>query len=224
MTYAINSLDTREIDPTKVRDLRPEALDADGRIRILPAAFWAATTVDERAMFGSSTGHYSFPTVELVDYLKEFIAGRLAIEVGAGNGVLAQALGIPATDNFQQRMPQYQKLYESMGQAIVPYGPNVIDMPAGHAVRYYRPDVVIGCWVTHKFDPKQPHREGNEIGLDEDDLLDHCAEYVLIGNDEVHKHKPIWDRPHVIKHAPFVYSRAFNGSPDFLVVFRGLKR
>lgn len=212
-----------EINTLETRDLRPDVLDENGRIRILPASFWAATTVHERAAFGARTGHYSFPTTELVARLQVSTAGRVAIEVGAGNGVLAEALGIPATDNFQQRMPRYHLYYASIEQAIVPYGENVIDMDASHAVRYFKPDVVIGCWVTHKFDPKQPQREGNEIGLDEADILRHCAEYIFVGNELVHQHKPIWDCPHKRLYPPYVFSRAFNGSRDFLAVFKGQK-
>lgn len=216
-------IDTREIDQAITRDLRPEALDENGRIRILPAAFWDTTTVDERSMFGCQTGHYCFPTVELVAKLKELIAGRTAIEVGSGNGVLAAALGIPATDNFQQRMPQYRLFYEATGQATVPYGDNVVDMHASRAVRHYKPDVVLGCWVTHKFNPKRLDKGGNEIGLDEADVMRHCHEYIMVGNMAVHKHSSLWDYPYRILDAPYVRSRAFNGSPDFLAVFNGLK-
>lgn len=223
MTSAIETPNKRIaiIDPSQIRDLRPDVLDENGRIRILPAAFWAATTMHERGLFGVRTGHYSFPTVELVTRLQELIASRSAIEVGAGNGVLAEALGIPATDNFQQRMPQYRAFYESIEQPIVPYGANVIDMHASRAVRHFKPDVVIGCWVTHKWDPKYPDRGGNEVGLDEPDILRHCSEYIVVGNELVHQRKPIWDRKHIIEYPPFLYSRAFNGSRDFLAVFQG---
>lgn len=210
-------------DPAKIRDLRPLALDQEGRIKILPSAFWASTTVSERAVFGVRTGHYHFPTVELVQHLRTLIAGRTAIEVGAGNGVLAKALEIPATDNKQQLMPKYRAQYEAAEQPIVPYGDNIIDMNASIAVRYYKPDVVIGCWVTHLYDPKAPERKGNEIGLDEPDVLKHCQEYVMIGNEKTHKEKPVWSREHSIDYPPFVFSRAFAGGRDFLAVFQGLK-
>lgn len=209
--------------PDQIRDLRPLALDPEGRIKILPASFWAATTVSERALFGVRTGHYAFPTTELVTHLKQLIGHRTAIEVGAGNGVLAKALEIPATDNKQQLMPKYRAHYEAAQQPIVPYGDNIIEMEANHAVRYYKPDVVIGCWVTHKYDPRDHARGGNEAGLDEPDMLKHCAAYVMIGNDKVHKDKPVWNRQHTVFDLPFIFSRAFAGGRDFLAVFQGLK-
>lgn len=217
----MSALDCRVIDPSKVRDLRPEALGADGRLRVLPAAFWAATTAEERAVFGANTGIYSFPTVELVARLREIIAGRSAIEIGAGHGALAEALGIPATDSYQQRHPFYRTLYERNGLKIVPYGPHVLEMHASRAVRHFKPDVVIGCWVTHKYDPREHARGGNEVGIDEPDILRHCAAYVVIGHEEVHKHKPIWSREHSIEFPPYVYSRAMSAGRNFVAVFKG---
>lgn len=211
------------LDPSKIKDLAPDALDDNGRLRILPAAFWAKTTPDERALFGHRQGIYSFPTVELVEHLREFIGDRTAIEVGSGNGVLAAALGIRATDNYMQDQPKYRLIFAATGQPTVKYGPNVLDMDAHDAIRHFTPDVVIGCWVTHKWDPRRLAAEGNEVGIDENDLLDHVQHYVVIGNDKVHQHKAIWDLPHTKTHPDFIYSRAVNGSPDFLAVWKGKK-
>lgn len=214
-------MDAFVIDTSQVRDIRCDVLGADGRMRVLPAAFWAGTSAHERAMFGARTGIYSFPTVEFVDYLRELIAGRSAIEIGAGHGALAEALGIPGTDSYQQREPKYRKFYESNGFTIVPYGPHVVGMDASRAVRHFKPDVVIGCWVTHKYDPQQHARGGNEVGIDEADILRHCASYIVIGHEHVHRHKPIWDRKHTIAYPPFVYSRALSAGRDFVAVFDG---
>jgi hypothetical protein len=215
--------DAKVIDARNVRDLRPDALDAEGRIRVMPAAFWASTTHQERALFGSRTGIYSFPTTELVERLHDVIAGRAAIEIGAGHGVLAEALGIPGTDSFQQRLPRYRELYERSGLAIAPYGSMVAEMHASRAVRYYKPRVVIGCWVTHKYDPKQHERGGNEVGIDEPDILRHCEAYVLVGHERVHQHKPIWSRKHTIEYPSYVYSRAMEGGRDFIAIFDGAR-
>jgi hypothetical protein len=204
------------VDPSRVRDLRPEVLDQDGRLRVLPAAFWAGTTREERALLGHSTGSYGFPTVELVAHLKALIGDRSAIEIGAGNGVLAEALGIPATDNRQQEMPEYAARILAAGQPPVRYGPNIIRCDAHEAVRQYQPDVVVACWVTHRYDPARPEAGGNELGVDEADIIRNCAEYVLVGNAGVHRHKPIWKLPHEIEYPRWLYSRATNGSRDFI--------
>ena len=211
------------IDTHGLRDLGKEALGPDGRLRVMPAAFWAGTTPEERGAFGVRNGLYSFPTVELVQRLREIINGRTTIEVGAGHGVLAQALGIVATDSYQQAMPKYRALYEAMQQPIVPYGPNVEKLDALAAISMHKPQVVIGCWVTHRYDPRRPFAGGNEAGFDEEWILDNCETYVVVGNTKVHEGKAIWSRPHVIEHPSYVVSRALNGSPDFIAVWQGGK-
>jgi hypothetical protein len=207
------------LDPARVRDLSDEVLDERGRMRVLPASYWAGTTTQERGLFGYTHGIYGFPTTELVEYLQGVIAGRSAIEIGAGNGVLAEALGIPATDSRQQEVPKYREAILAAGQPLVRYGDNVIELDARRAVRRYGPDVVVACWVTHKYDRHRHRAGGNEAGVDEGAILDSC-QYVLIGNEQVHRDKRIWDRPHHIEYPPFVFSRAMNGTRDFVATWR----
>jgi hypothetical protein len=214
------------IDPANVRDLAGEALDGPGRPRILPAAWWAQTTAVERALLGHRYGIYSFPTVELVEHLRQVIGGRTAIEIGAGHGALAEALGIPATDNRQQEQPRYAAVLAATGQPPVRYGPNIIHLDAAAAVRHYQPQVVVASWVTHRYDPTRHWAGGNEIGVDEPDVLQHCDSYVFIGTDRPaarHLDKPIWDRPHHIVYPPWLYSRA-NGGRDFIAVWDANRR
>lgn len=217
-------MDAIEINPDEIRDLGDEALDEAGRLRILPASFWAATSVQERALFGHRNGLYLFPTVELVDRLRQMIGGRSAIEIGAGNGVLAQALGIPATDNKQQEMPKYRAAYELSKQPIVRYGDNIVEMNASRAVRQYKPQVVLGSWITHKYDPARHVEGGNEIGVDQRDVLLHCEQYIVVGNEHTHRFNPLWSRPHEIDYPPYVFSRASNGRREFICTWAGAKR
>ena len=206
------------IDP-RVRDLSPMALDERGALKVLPTSFWETTTPRERALFGHRHGFYLLPTVELVEHLHELIGGRSAIEIGSGNGVLAQALGIPATDNCMQRRSHYRRIYEATGQPTVTYGRNVTPLSAADAVRRHKPDVVVAAWVTHRYRQDRHWAGGNEIGVDEEDVIAHCSTYVVIGNEHVHRTKSIWDLPHTITYPPFVVSRAANGSRDFIAVF-----
>jgi hypothetical protein len=205
----------------RTRDISSEVLDEDGRLRILPAAYWATTTVAERGLLGHRHALYGFPTVELVEHLREIIGDRKAIEIGAGSGVLAEALGIVATDNHQQEVPKYRALITAAGQPVIRYGSNVVNLDAIRAVRRYRPDVVVGCWVTHKYDPHRAWAGGNEVGIDEEEVLASCQSYVLIGNERVHQHKKIWAHEHTIEYPPFVYSRALNGTRDFIATWPG---
>lgn len=216
--------DVHAIHPDQVRDLAPDVLDEQGRLRLLPAEYWAATTWQERALFGHRHGIYGLPTIELVEHLRAIIGDRRAIEIGAGHGGLADALGIPATDSRQQEDPRYRRMviHEGHGQQPVRYGDNVETYEASAAVAHYRPDVVIACWVTHRYERARPWAGGNEAGPDEGHIIDNCAEYVLIGHQRVHRHKRIWDRPHTIECPPYVFSRAGAGAGrDFIATWPG---
>lgn len=222
MTYNIPG--DHELKPAHIRDIRPEVLDANGRFQILPASFWMTISRNERLLFGLNTGIYSFPTVELVERLREIIGGRSAIEIGSGNGVLAEALGIPATDSFQQAEEKYRQIYAENDQATVPYGANVEKLTAYDAVRKYAPQVVLACWVTHKLDKDAPWRKGNEVGVDEQDILDHCEEYVFVGNSSnptMHSMKPIWRGQVSVEYPPYVFSRSKDGSRNFIATWKG---
>ena len=113
------------IDPTKVQDISSRLLDDRGRLRVSSARTLAGTTAQERLLFGVREGIYCFPTDELCEFLRSRIEGRTAIEIGAGHGVLAEALSIPATDNRQQEDPELKAYYAQIGQPTVPYGENV---------------------------------------------------------------------------------------------------
>lgn len=212
--------ETFTIDLATTRDISAGALDGNGRLRVLPAAFWAATTPAERAAFCHFQGAYLLPTVELVEHLRTLIGGRRAIEIGAGNGVLARALGITATDSRQQEREPTRSIYAARGWPPVRYGPDVVDCHASRAVRRFRPLVVVGAWITSRPDQTRSGDSGNPAGVDEADVLRHCDTYVLIGNEHTHADKALWDRPHDIEYPSWLYSRAMNGSREFIATWR----
>lgn len=189
-------MDTYLADPASIRDISPLLLDTHGRLRVVPAIILAETTAQERLLFGVRQGLYSFPTEELCDFLRNRINGKVAIEVGAGHGTLAKALNIPATDSRVQEEAAVIAHYQQIGQTTVPYGEHVEKPGAMSAVQKYKPNVVIGCWVTHVFDERRPDAGGNMFGIDEAKLIDSCDEYIVVGNEQVHAHKPIWAIQH----------------------------
>ncbi|GAB3644786.1 hypothetical protein [Ramlibacter alkalitolerans] len=213
------SIEFRRFDPYLTRDLRTEALTARGRLKVLPASFYASTSVEERAVFGARTAAYVLPTTELVEWLRRFIGGRSALEIGAGNGVLAEALGITAADSCMQRRPEIAAYYRALQQPVVQYGANVQERDAQAAVRHYKPKVVVAAWVTHKYEADRHDAGGNQDGVAEEDVIAQCESYVFIGNRHVHRGKSIWKLPHVSFEPPWLYSRAHNGSPDFIAVW-----
>ena len=216
----MSSMDVYFSDSTSVRDISDLLLDSHGRLQVIPAQVFVGTTAQERLLFGVRNGLYSFPTDELCDFLRDRIRGKSAIEIGAGHGVLARALSIPATDNRQQEEAAVKAHYRQIGQPTVPYGEHVEKLDAAAAVQKYRPNVVIACWVTHLFDTDRPEAGGNLFGVDEAGIIASCDEYIFIGNEQVHAHKPIWAIPHEKLTPPWLYSRAVNGSRDFIAIWR----
>jgi hypothetical protein len=220
---AISAMKAVRVERVRLEIIECAALDGDGRLRVAPAAFWAETTSDERAVFGHRHAAYVLPTMELVQRLHELIDGRKAIEIGAGNGVLAEALEIPATDSRQQERPKYRKILADLGQPPVRYGKNIIHLDARRAIQRYKPEVVIASWVTHRYDRNRHWAGGNEVGVVEEDILNH-AEYIFIGNEHAHHGKVIWDYPHEIEYPDYVYSRATPsralGHRDFIATWR----
>jgi len=210
----------REVSASALAAFDPTGfLDAAGQILIQPAAAYAAKTVEWRGIFGNLFGFYSFPTEELVAYLKDLIEFRSAIEIGSGNGVLAAALGIPATDSRQQEVPEIAALYEFGGMPVVRYGENVETLNYRQAIEKYRPEVVIACWVTHKWDANRPKAKGNQFGIDEEWVLANCKTYVHVGNCRTHNGKSILRRRHTTFRPPWLYSRAMNGSPNEILIW-----
>lgn len=207
------------LDPRNVRDISPDVLTEPGKPRIMPASYYKNTTPHERALFGVRHGIYGLPTEELIAWLREQIAGRSAIEIGAGHGAIAEALGIPATDSWQQADPVYAARYAQINQPVVQYGKTVEKLDAAAAIAKYKPQVVVASWVTHKWLPQRHSAGGNEMGVDEEALLDSCETYLFIGNRSVHAGKSIWSRPHKLLEPDWLFSKAANGSPDFVAIW-----
>lgn len=216
--------DIHEINLTGLRDLAPDVIDADGLPRVMPAAFYAATRPEERAWLAIRHGLYGLPTVELVDWLRARVDGRSAIEIGAGHGRLADALDIRATDNRMQEWPAIRMIYDLQGQPPVTYGPNVETVDANRAVRRYKPDVVVGSWVTHRYNPRRHSRGGNEHGPDLPAILAEVDELILVVNEKTHAKNPLMDVPHETYTPPGLYSRALTGAPDQVAVWKGTRR
>jgi hypothetical protein len=88
------------------------------------------------------------------------------------------------------------------------------------AIAKYRPQVVIACWITHRLEADRPEAGGSATGVDEAAVVGACEEYIVIGNERVHAGKPIWSLPHEKLTPLWLYSRAVNGSADFVANWR----
>jgi len=122
-----------------------------------------------------------------VAWIKAQIGGRTALEIGAGNGALGRALGIPMIDNFMQRdLPDVVAHYRMIGQPTISYGSDVTKRDANPAVRAMRPQVVVASWVTHVYREDERHRGGNMYGVDELKILEYVETYIHVGCSRVH--------------------------------------
>lgn len=142
-------------------------------------------------LWATVRGIYGIPTTQMIDWLREKIGDRKAIEIGAGNGVYGRNLGIPMYDNFMQDRPEIALIYALQKQPTVPYGADVQQMDALDAVKRHRPEVVLGVWVTQKFEEGDDH--GAMDGIDERAILavPSTQTYIVVGNLNVHGNKKI---------------------------------
>lgn len=172
--------------------LEEEIFDEAGLLKPMPAKFYSTVPDEHIALCGHKHGIYLFPTTELVNVVKEMIGSRKAIEIGAGNGCLGRALGIPMTDSHLQARSGIKILYEHMGQPPIKYPPDVIKMDAKQALQHYKPDCVVAAWVTQKW--HKGDKEGCMYGVDEWDIINKVDKYILIGNFTVHFQKRVMKR------------------------------
>ncbi len=200
------------VDASGQRDISLDCIDEHGRLRVMPARYYAQTTPEQRARLCVEQAAYCLPTHELIAFLRSEIAGRKAIEIGAGNGVVAEALGIPATDSYMQERPEIRAYYEAHHQPIVKYGPNVERLDAIVATERYRPEVLVACWLTHRWREEAPERGGNYDAPDERTLLACCQTLIFVGNTSAHAHHPLLvTSRHLHLEPDWLYSRALRG-------------
>lgn len=200
-----------DFDKIDVARIQTEAM-IDGRLKVMPSCFYNQFKQREISVFCLLNGLYCLPTTELLDLLNTLImegsASRNAIEIGAGNGTLGQGLGIPSTDSFLQDNPAIREHYRRQGQPTINYGKNVIKLDGNKAVENMRPEVVVGAWVTHRFNESEPERGGNAFGVDEQAILDQVNRYIIVGNKGVHGTKPIMSKVTRVIEGDFLFSRS----------------
>jgi len=207
--------------PSNVPDLSSQLNDEHGQLKVVPAAFYKMQRPESAAVYCVRHGCYGLPTIELCEWLRDFIGERQAMEIGAGNGVMAAHLGIRAVDNFMQNDPRIRELYQLVQQPPVRYGNAVEKIEALDAVKKYRPQVVISCYVTHRYNAAEHWRGGNMFGPDTGEILKLVEHYIHIGNEKTHSRDPLMELPHEMHYFPWLHSRASMYGRDFIGVWKG---
>lgn len=168
-----------------------------GVLKVMPSSFYKSLDENKVKLLMWKHGIYVLPTKELVDWLKENIIGG-AIEIGAGVGTIGRALKIPTTDSRMQERPEIKMMYSLSNQPTINYPYDVEKLNAEEAIIKYKPDTVIGCFITHKYEEKIG--SGNALGVQEEFILENVGRYINIGNLHTHRDKPI------LKNNPIAYN------------------
>lgn len=178
---------SRTVDTGAVRQA---VLDNEGRIKELPAAQWLRFPWEEVRMFMHEYPVYVLPTTELLDALEDLTKGLRTIEIGAGSGSIGRHLGIKMTDSYlQQDNEKVKMFYQLTGQPVIHYPSDVIKADALTAYRRFKPECILGCYVTHRW--REGMQNGNMYGVDFERLLPLVERLILVGNKHTHGENPI---------------------------------
>lgn len=200
----------------------PELLGPNGALQLLPSMAYDQIDPIALRIWCHRNYRYGLPTTELIQWLKNLIAGRSAIEIGAGAGDLCYHLGIPGTDSKVQEEPWMIDYYKLCGQTPVRYPSWVRRIDALEAVRAFQPQVVVASWVS-QISAHDRDMNGFIRGVDEGALLDTGVTYVFIGNRNVHQAKRILSRKHEEHEPYFLKSRAALPDLNVVYVWRGTR-
>lgn len=159
---------------------------------------------------------YQIITTELLEFLRNEIAGLKTIEICAGAGIISRELGIIGTDSFMQKSKLFKAHAASLGQEITKPGKHVKKYEALDAIRMFKPECVIGTFASQKttYGEYVQKIQGSPYGVDEIELLGRVLKYINIGNKDTHFGKHIFKCPHREEYYPWLVSRAFDQSKN----------
>lgn len=214
-TMKVGAANAQQILKCDLSGLEKEVL-VDGKLIVRPFEFWKNRDKNEINYFLYVHGIYVIPTDELINYLKENIIGS-TIEIGAGNGAISRTLNIPITDSRMQEREDIKMHYAMTGQPVIKYPDDVEKLDAEEAIAKYRPDTVIGCFITHKY--KEEIGNGNMYGVEEENILKAVKRYINVGNLMTHKAKPILKMKHEEHYFDWLITRSVNQSDNRIFIW-----
>ena len=196
-------INLRDVDPIRVMELADmlRGGDKNGLFAPIPWSEIKDDTPDTLNVVMQANGLYTFPTQELIDFLRQEIDDdpayepHTAIEICAGTGWIGRTLGIPITDSHMQERPDIRAAYIDQGSMPIIYPTDVEKLDALTAVRKYNPEYVIASYCTHLYGTGSL-KSGNSFGVDTRWIVQHCHRFYHIGNDDIHSRDPIMQRPH----------------------------
>jgi hypothetical protein len=121
------------------------------------------------------------------------------------------------TDSAIQSEHSIRAQFAAMEQPITEPPSDVVRIAGNDAVRKYKPSVVVASWVTHRY--RQGDEGGFTHGVAEETLLDRVRCYIHIGNENVHRIKPLLRRPHEEVRADWIVSRHANQADNVIWIW-----
>jgi hypothetical protein len=198
-------------------------LNKEGLVQPLPYSVYQDLDLTHLQVWCNKKGVYTLPTNELIAWIKNRIGGRKAIEICAGTGGIARALGIIATDSYIQTMPEMVAYYKAIGTQPIDPPSDVYQFEANEAVDTLKPKVVVGCYATQKFqegDQNEPKVGSSVYGVDEMLMLPKIETYICVGNDHSHHDKRIIKLlPHETHRFPWIVTRTMKQEENFIKVW-----
>jgi hypothetical protein len=193
-------------------------LDEEGLVKVVPAKVLQAIPQEKLAVWCHYNAIYGLHTTELIEWLKPYIENKKAIEIGAGKGTLGKYLNIPQTDSFLSvTNKEVQLYYLALQQQPIQPHKYVLQYDALDAVKYFKPEVVIGSWVTQQCD--EPIPQSNYWGIKEEEILKLVNTYIVIGNEKSHNLKSILRYEHKEYKFDWLYSRSLGKEQNIIYVW-----
>jgi len=223
-------------------------IGSDGCIYPIPYSFIKDDTLDTLNWVMQALGLYTFPTLELCEWLESQIDDNpeyephSAIEICAGTGWIGRQLRIPITDVKNMENPEVQKvMLDSMSVPTI-YANDVETLEASEAINKYKPDIVIGSYVTSKqlidkidrkkaitIGVKLPYggvlkqnlidivRKEVKVGVDVRGICRKVYKVILVCNMRVHRNESYISLPHKTLSFPWLVTRGDTSQSKILI-------
>jgi len=208
--------------PVDLTELESILIGPDGLIRAASYEVLKKFPQNDISYFCWKHAIYQIPTTELIEWLRNRINGRRAVEIGSGNGSVGTALGVPITDTRMQERDDIKARYEMLNQPVIKYHPNTVLLDGNSAVREMKPQVVVACWVTQLWHPGV--EDGNMWGVNETDICLAVEEYIHVGNAGTHARKEVLKMFNFEQHQfEWLLSRSMDKDANCIYVYRNPK-
>lgn len=194
-----------------VKHLDEIFLDSNGLLKVVDADIIRSIPLLELRIWARENGVYQFITTEMIDWLRPYFLGKTGLEICAGKGTIGRALGIVSTDSrlLQGGNPLVSSVMQQNHEEPTNPPDDVITFNSNEAVNYYKPQIVVGSFVTQIYKPGENWERisSSEYGTDEELLFKKVSTYIMFGNLNVHKHKRLFKKKHREYSFPWLITR-----------------